>query len=557
MQAPVMNSEIQCPECGSRYRGENPNAPCPACLMKIGMMSWQGRMAETIDPLSGASRQTPLADGNSEMARLAELFPQYEFIEPIGHGGMGAVYRARQISLNRPVAIKIIRPDANERAGFSDRFVREARAMAQMNHPNIVTVHDFGQAGGFYYLVMELVDGVNLREMLCTGKMNPKQALAVVPSICDALQYAHDMGIVHRDIKPENILVDRSGRVKIADFGLAKLLNEDNTSRGLTRDNHVMGTVNYMSPEQVEKPLSVDHRADIYSLGVVIYEMLTGELPIGRFAPPSRKVQIDVRLDEIVLHSLEKDPALRYQRVRDLKTDVMSVSQMAESPLPASDVAMRGAPPAKSSGYSPSRGYQPVAARPVAAPGFLASLIYSLLAFPLGTLYFVVLVTGFSVGLGTLIIWVGAFILLATLLFCRALGQFESGLARTLLGTDTGFDLSHVPPYGIWNRVKHLVGDGQTWRSAGFLFLKFPIGLVAFVLVVTLVSTSLALVAAPVTYQLGWSNIQFNGWFVNSSFTAGLASIAGLLLAVATWYCVRGLGWLQALLASAMLGPSR
>jgi serine/threonine protein kinase len=548
-----MNVETRCPECGSRYRGESANAPCPACLMKIGMMSWQGRLAETIAPSYATPGTTPATDGLAEMVRLAELFPQYEFIEPIGRGGMGAVYRARQISLNRPVAIKIIRPDASEREGFSDRFVREARAMAQMNHPNIVTVHDFGQAGGYYYLVMELVDGVNLREVLRTRKMNPKQALEVVPSICDALQYAHDLGIVHRDIKPENILVDRNSRVKIADFGLAKLLNEDASARGLTRDNHVMGTVNYMSPEQVEKPLSVDHRADIYSLGVVIYEMLTGELPIGRFAPPSRKVQIDIRLDEIVLHSLEKDPSMRYQKVSELKTDVMSVNHFAESPLLTGNEPLRNVPPAKSAGALSSGNFASRAGKPVALPGFLNSLLYSLLAFPLGTFYFVVLVTGLSVGIGTLVIWVGALILLATMLFCRALGRFESRLAAQMLGADTGFNPPETVQSGVWNSARRILQDGLTWRSAGFLFLKFPVGIVVFVIAVTLVSLSIGLITAPLTYQINWWQIQIDEWYVDNSFKAGLASMVGLLMCVLTWYAVRGLGWAQAQLAGIML----
>ena len=174
---------------------------------------------------------------------------------------------------------------------------------------------------------MEFVDGLTLRQLLDAGKLAPQEALAIVPQICEALQYAHDKGVVHRDIKPENILMDRSGQVKIADFGLAKLVGREAKDFTLTGAGQVMGTPHYMAPEQIEHPQEVDHRADIYSLGVVFYQMLTGELPIGRFAPPSKKVQIDVRLDEVVLRALEKEPELRYQQASEIKTDVETIAQ--------------------------------------------------------------------------------------------------------------------------------------------------------------------------------------------------------------------------------------
>ena len=187
---------------------------------------------------------------------------------------------------------------------------------------------------------MEFVDGVNLRQLQKTGRLSPREALQIVPQICDALQYAHDEGVVHRDIKPENVLVDRKGRVKIADFGLAKILGRDPEALRLTGEGQVMGTPHYMAPEQVEHPLAVDHRADIFSLGVVFYEMLTGELPLGKFQPPSRKVQVDVRLDEVVLHALEKEPERRYQHASEVKSDVETIASSAP-PKPGS----LGAPP--------------------------------------------------------------------------------------------------------------------------------------------------------------------------------------------------------------------
>jgi serine/threonine protein kinase len=261
---------------------------------------------------------------------LAPHFPQYEILQLLGKGGMGAVYKARQKSLNRLVALKVLPSDARQEPTFAERFSREAQALAQLSHSSIVAVHEFGQAGGFYFFVMEFVDGTNLRQLLRTHRLSPREALAIVPQICDALQYAHDQGIVHRDIKPENVLVDKQGRVKIADFGLARLLGQDPAGERLTRSAEVMGTPQYMAPEQVERPLEVDHRADIYSLGVVFYEMLTGELPLGRFPAPSEKVEVDVRLDEIVLRALEKEPQLRYQQANLLKTDVETVAGAAQ-----------------------------------------------------------------------------------------------------------------------------------------------------------------------------------------------------------------------------------
>jgi len=220
---------------------------------------------------------------------------------------MGAVYKARQPKLDRHVALKILPPEVGKDPAFAERFMREARALAMLNHASIVAVYDFGEADGLYYFVMEYVDGANLRQTIETGGLTPPEALAIVPQICDALQFAHDEGVVHRDIKPENILIDKRGRVKIADFGLAKLLGVDADDSAaekaftLTGTHQVMGTLHYMAPEQMQGSSAVDHRADIYSLGVVFYEMLTGELPIGRFEPPSKKVRIDVRLDEVVL----------------------------------------------------------------------------------------------------------------------------------------------------------------------------------------------------------------------------------------------------------------
>ena len=285
----------------------------PAGLLRQGV----DPVAPTASAPARASRwQAP------SPAELGALLPQLEVCELIGQGGMGAVYRAVQRHLDRSVALKILPRERGADPDFAARFAREAKALARLNHPNLVAIHDYGQTDGWCWLVMEFVDGANLRQVMHTGRLSPQQALAIVPQLCDALQYAHDEGVVHRDIKPENILLDARGRVKIADFGLAKLRGETPGGEALTGSGAILGTVHYMAPEQVEGAKSVDHRADIYSLGVVFYEMLTGGLPLGRFEPPSRRIELDVRFDEVVLKALEKDPARRYQQASEVQAAV-------------------------------------------------------------------------------------------------------------------------------------------------------------------------------------------------------------------------------------------
>jgi serine/threonine protein kinase len=266
--------------------------------------------------------------------QLAPHFPDLEIMELLGRGGMGAVYKARQPNLDRLVAVKVLPPEVGADASFSERFTREARALARLNHQNIVAVHDFGRAGDLYYFVMEYVDGTTLRQLVDVGELQPEEALSIVPQICDALQFAHDEGVVHRDIKPDNILLDRKGRVKVADFGLAKLLDRAPADASLTGTHQVMGTPHYMAPEQMQGSRDVDHRADIYSVGVVFYEMLTGQLPVGRFDPPSKKVEVDVRLDDVVLRSLQSEPDRRYQHISDIGSAVKSLDRPSALSVP-------------------------------------------------------------------------------------------------------------------------------------------------------------------------------------------------------------------------------
>ena len=314
----------QCPRCGTTLPPDAPEGLCPGCLLQRGFATEAGVPQPAFVPPT--------------IAELAPLFPQLEILECLGRGGMGAVYKARQPLLDRLVALKILAPEKQTDPQFAERFEREARVLAKLSHPHIVSVYDFGVTQGRYYLLMEFVDGLTLRQLLQNGKLPPPEALQYVPQICDALQYAHQQGIVHRDIKPENILLDKQNQLKIADFGIAKIAGMEAKGLSLTGARDVVGTPNYMAPEQVEKPQAVDHRADIYSLGVVFYEMLTGELPLGKFALPSQKARVDERLDNVVLHALEKEPEQRYQQASQVKTAVENISgtppHFAPSPMP-------------------------------------------------------------------------------------------------------------------------------------------------------------------------------------------------------------------------------
>jgi predicted Ser/Thr protein kinase len=312
-----MSDDTKCSQCGAPLSPGAPEGLCPACLLRRGLET------QTAGGGLGADFTPPAPE------ELAQFFPRLEILELLGRGGMGVVYKARQPELDRLVALKIL-PGASDRdPAFTERFTREARSLARLSHPNIVSVYEFGQTSGLIYFVMEFVDGVNLRQLLEAGQMKPEEALAIVPQICEALQTAHDQGIVHRDIKPENLLIDTKGRVKIADFGIAKIVGAEERDMTLTGAGEMVGTPAYMAPEQIEHPREVDHRADIYSLGVVFYQMLTGELPLGKFAPPSRKVLIDVRLDEVVLRALEKEPDLRYQQASEVRTQVETIAGSA------------------------------------------------------------------------------------------------------------------------------------------------------------------------------------------------------------------------------------
>ena len=266
---------------------------------------------------------------------LQSILPQFEVSSLLGMGGMGAVYKGRQLQLDRPVAIKILPPDLDEQ-GFVERFKNEARAMAKLNHPGIVRVFQFGETyTGMLYIVMEFIDGTDVARMVAEkGRLHTVHALAITAHVCDALQYAHQRGIIHRDIKPSNIMVGEDGVVKVADFGLAKLMQTDGSS-GLTRTGTALGTLQFMAPEALTLGTAVDHRADIYAVGVMLYYMLTGRLPQGVFEMPSLRVPgLDPRLDVVIAKALREDREQRYQNIGELRADMDGVVTQPVAQVP-------------------------------------------------------------------------------------------------------------------------------------------------------------------------------------------------------------------------------
>ncbi len=275
-------------------------------------------------------------------AEVQALLPGYEVVSMIGRGGMGAVYRATQKSLARQVAIKVLPPQFNDAApGHVERFKHEARTLARLSHPGIVSIFESGELpAGQLYFVMEFVDGSDLAQAIReSGKLPPDRALSVVGEVCEALEYAHLLGVIHRDIKPANILLGRDGRLKIADFGLAKT-EAAAANLGLTASNIALGAHDFAAPEVLTPGAVVDRRADLYAVGVMLYQLLTGDLPRGLFKLPSQKVPgLDPRLDAIVCRAMEADPGDRYQTAGELRADLETIRTL---PLPDPSALGRG-----------------------------------------------------------------------------------------------------------------------------------------------------------------------------------------------------------------------
>jgi eukaryotic-like serine/threonine-protein kinase len=260
---------------------------------------------------------------------------RYEIEERIGGGGMAIVYKAHDNLLNRTVALKILRSQFGHDEEFIHRFRREAQSAASLSHPNVVNVYDVGEEDDIQYIVMEYVEGCTLKEWICQkGALDPEEAVQIASQICDALEHAHHNHIIHRDIKPHNILIGRGGRIKVTDFGIARAV----TSATITHTGSVLGSVHYFSPEQARGGISGE-KSDIYSLGIVLYEMLTGKVPFSGDSPisvalkhlqedivPPRKLKpsIPQSMENIVLRALVKDPLQRYKSAKEMQRDLMT-----------------------------------------------------------------------------------------------------------------------------------------------------------------------------------------------------------------------------------------
>ena len=256
---------------------------------------------------------------------------RYEILEKVGTGGMADVYKSKDHTLNRYVAVKVLKQEFSENANFVSKFRVEAQAAAGLMHPNIVNVYDVGEEKGIYYIVMELVDGITLKNYIGKkGNLGYKEAVTIALQVSMGLEAAHRNHIIHRDIKPQNIIISREGKVKVTDFGIAKAATSD------TITSNVMGSVHYTSPEQARGGFS-DEKSDVYSLGVTLYEMLTGEVPfdgestvaiairhIQEPMPSPRKLNPDIpySVDQIVLKCCEKSPDRRYQNMQELASDL-------------------------------------------------------------------------------------------------------------------------------------------------------------------------------------------------------------------------------------------
>ncbi|MFI5181692.1 MAG: serine/threonine-protein kinase [Thermoanaerobaculia bacterium] len=211
-----------------------------------------------------------------ETLPVGSRFGDYEILEELGSGGMGKVYRAKDVTLERNVALKTLAAATARDPAYVQRFLREARAVARLNHANIVQIYNFGSVDGTWYLAMEYVDGLSLGQRLRSGRFPEAEAVRIARQVCQALALAHAEGLIHRDIKPDNIMLTSRGDVKLVDLGIAKRLDED---QSLTQTGHSMGTPHYISPEQIRGQKDIDARADIYSLGATLYHLVTGRTP--------------------------------------------------------------------------------------------------------------------------------------------------------------------------------------------------------------------------------------------------------------------------------------
>ncbi len=323
--------------CGADVpRPDDPTAraaTCPDCGSEIDLLAAAPEatiVAGSVDAASAASGAAPAPPQTDDLLGRILGDGRYRIDSVIGRGGMGTVYLGTQTNLNRRVAIKVLAAELTADEHFVARFQREAGTLAALEHQHITSVFDVGVEDGLHYIVMAYVAGpqgtpASLRELMQAGPMEEEAALRLIGQICNALHYAHQRGIVHRDIKPGNILIDETSAARIADFGIARAgLAHEKT---LTLPGTVMGSLRYMSPEQKLDAAKVDARSDLYSLGVMFYEMLVGHVPEGRFALPSQeRSELDRRIDTIIDRVLQIKPEARYQTAADVQRDLSSIT---------------------------------------------------------------------------------------------------------------------------------------------------------------------------------------------------------------------------------------
>src|SRR5437667_63192 len=324
-----------CAKCGAKISSDAPRGVCPACLLETGLDLFTDDPVAGVDDPGPPGEPLPERRKKSDRTKVFADFGDYELLEEIGRGGQGVVYRARQKSLNRTVALKVIGLGHWATEAHLKRFRREAESAASLEHPCIVPIHEVGERDGSCYFSMKFIEGGQLDEVVRREPMPIRQAAELVANLARTVYYAHEHGILHRDIKPGNILLDKSGEAHLADFGLARLVETEST---LTRTKDLMGTPSYMAPEQaVGNNAQITRATDVYGLGAVLYQLLTGHPPFAGGTtyetikllldteprqPRLWNRKIDRELSTICLKCLEKDPKRRYASALSLAEDL-------------------------------------------------------------------------------------------------------------------------------------------------------------------------------------------------------------------------------------------
>ena len=360
-----MTESKKCPECGAELTADAPAGICPRCLLQVGM--GESHVDESSDPdaptlisESATSAQAPTlpptepdadqANGTQQIGTRVRYFGDYELLEEIARGGMGVVFKARQTSLNRIVALKMILAGQLASEADVERFHTEAEAAAQLDHPGIIPIFEIGEHEEQHYFSMALVDGESLAKKLADGPLPTRDAAELVRTVAQSVQYAHDRGVIHRDLKPANILIDENGQPRITDFGLAKRVDADS---GLTGTGQVLGTPSYMPPEQAGgETEKIGPLSDVYSLGAILYTLLAGRPPFQAASPMETLIQVLQRepvsprdlndeiprdLETICLKCLEKEPGRRYRSADELVDELQRF--LCDEPIKARPVS--------------------------------------------------------------------------------------------------------------------------------------------------------------------------------------------------------------------------